>query len=482
MQRNTVFSSKTSKCIDVFCPSEHTDGDIIAMQLATFEGENGMNVNVYTKEKCWACGSAFNRQFKCPKHPKSRPTKVFLQVTGVVGQREGRIKLYTNREGEALTIVNASAFKKQIEKEIARDIFNPKHYLPANRGKLKWINYATQYLADMKVRTELPKRSKEWMAKSSYDDLEKYQRLYLTPYFKEYELHEVRKGSVKKFLRTLKGVKSEELASDTIKAKCVDGIRHMLNYAIEEEDIPRGLVDFPRLEKPTKVITTLDQNQQNEIIDGLPDKHKPILRWAMLTGRRVNEYRAMLVKDINFAKGEYCVTGAFDKEERKPFPKVGNTTGAVFPLDEDMVAILSIALADRVYGPDDYVFLNKGEPYTMNALGKIFLKARKKAGYYKVELNEFGRHSWATQRLSEGWSFSQVAMFLLNSAAVVEKRYANVTRATRQAVIELHKRNFVPSLSPVCPQSENLKYKALIINILECQTGVRLPSPPPMFY
>lgn len=229
--------------------------------------------------------------------------------------------------------------------------------------------------------------------------------------------------------------------------ECLDTLFNFL-FAVEEEDIPKGLVDFPRLEKPTKVITTLDQNQQKEIIDGLPDKHMPILRWASLTGCRVNEYRAMLVKDINFAKGEYCVAGAFDKEERKPFPKVGNTTGAVLPLDEDMVAVLKEALADRVYGPEEYVFLNKGKYYTMNALGKIFLKARKKAGYYKVGLNEFGRHSWATQRLSEGWSFSQVAMFLLNSATVVEKRYANVTRATRQAVIELHKRSFVPSLSP----------------------------------
>ncbi len=102
-----------------------------------------------------------------------------------------------------------------------------------------------------------------------------------------------------------------------------------------------------------------------------------------------------------------------------------------------MRVVIAEALKGRVYGPDDYVFLNKGKPYTHNALSLIFRRTREMAKY-EVTLNEFGRHSWATQRLEEGWSFSQVSMFLLNSAEMVEKKYSNITPAVRKAIINLH--------------------------------------------
>ncbi|VAX15667.1 hypothetical protein MNBD_NITROSPINAE01-1728 [hydrothermal vent metagenome] len=105
------------------------------------------------------------------------------------------------------------------------------------------------------------------------------------------------------------------------------------------------------------------------------------------------------------------------------------------------MVILKKALKDRIYGPDDYLLINpkNGSFYNYNEIGKIFMRARKKAEY-NVELNEFGRHSWATQRLSEGWSYDQVAAFLLNTAAVVEKNYTNVNVAVRKSIISLHEK------------------------------------------
>jgi integrase len=162
------------------------------------------------------------------------------------------------------------------------------------------------------------------------------------------------------------------------------------------------------------------------------------MTWAMLTGRRVNEYRAMRVCDVSLTNREYKVVGTFDQEVWKPFPKVKGRAGAAFPMDDEMVAVVREALEGRVYGPQDYVFINPstGRAYTHKSLGCAFEKARKRVGI-DITMNEFGRHSWATQKLAEGWSFSEVAIFLLDAVATVENNYANVTKATRRAVLTL---------------------------------------------
>ncbi len=110
------------------------------------------------------------------------------------------------------------------------------------------------------------------------------------------------------------------------------------------------------------------------------------------------------------------------------------------PLIDEMVEALQSALSGRVYGPEDWVFINPltGGHYTHRAVGNIFARAKKATGY-KVTLNEFGRHSRATQRLDAGWTYEEVSRFLLNTAAQVEKAYANTTKATRTAIIHLRK-------------------------------------------
>jgi len=261
------------------------------------------------------------------------------------------------------------------------------------------------------------------------------------PHFGNYFLKDIDRAEIKKFLDTLTSVTTGKDASDTIKKKARDGIRHLLNHAVSEGDIPPLQFQFPELDAVERVIRYLDPEDQELIIAAAPDHARPLLRWMVKTGRRVNEARALRVKDVVFSKMEYIVNGAFDGETYKPFPKTRETGGSVFPMDEEQADIIRQALAGRVYGPEDYVFINPRSdgPYTMQALGKIFIRARKKAGFQAITLNEFGRHSWATQRLNEGWTFEQVALFLLNSADMVRKRYAKVTKAARVAVINMHK-------------------------------------------
>jgi len=420
------------------------EDDLLSAMFMPYSGGlvRKMSVHIYTVEKCGACGSGFDQNMKCSKHPSIRPQKIYLQITGVKNYPGRRQRIFSDPvTRQPLTLVTGLSLKMQIQSEIHQGTYDSRKYDPIQSARLLYSNYVVEYLEKLEQRTKKAHDSRAWLSQSAYIELEKYQRLYLLPHFGNYFLKDIDRAEIKKFLDTLTSVTTGTDASDTIKKKARDGIRHLLNHAVSEGDIPPLQFQFPELEAVERVIRYLDPEDQELIIAAAPEHVRPLLRWLVKTGRRVNEARALKVKDVIFSKMEYVVGGAFDRETYKPFPKVKETGGSVFPLDEELVAIVRESLAGRVYGPEDYVFINpkSGGPYTMNALGNLFSRARKIAGFQNITLNEFGRHSWATQRLSEGWSFEQVALFLLNTAEIVKDRYARVTKAARIAVINMHK-------------------------------------------
>lgn len=398
-----------------------------------------MNVRVYTKEKCPLCASPLRpaNDFRCPTHPKVKAATCYIQVTGVPGFPKRRMRIYSDRAGTPLYLKTAAPLAETIRKEALNGVFNPRAWDPAVKQQLLWRNYAEYYLAHMRRRAEEPPGSNVWLSRTALEDLELYQRKYLVPAFGGMYIADVGEAAISKYISTLRNTTGSS-ASPATRRKVAGAIRHMLNFARSEGDIAM-VPNVPVVNTGSRVITTLTPAQQTEILKLIPASHRPIFEWLAATGRRVNEARAMKVKDIDFNRGEYRVAGAFDREVYKPYPKARRYAGAALPLDEKTVDIIHRALEGRVYGPDGWVFVNPrtGEHLTSGALKETFRRARLKAGY-AVSLNEFGRHSWATQRLAEGWTFDHVAMFLLNSAVVVERRYANVTTAVRRSIIDMH--------------------------------------------
>lgn len=395
-------------------------------------------VHIYSTEKCPSCGHTFkyNNGFTCCHGAK--PRKVLIQVTGIGDHPRHRIILYCDPSGLPLEPLRANHLKQSIEDEIALGHFNWRNYAGRTRKNLIWKNYAKRiYLHKLESRTKRLKNQEAWLAQSSYIEFEKYQRLYLIPHLGKYNLSQITYHLLQEIVDELLDTKGT-YASYTIKRKFIDGARHMLNFAFRRGDI-KSIPQFPLIKRLDPTITTLVEAQQKEIIGKIHECHHPIFTWLTLSGRRINEARAMKISDINFPKAEYRVLDSYDVETEKPFPKVRDRAGSILPLDDGIgnkLTFLKEIVDDRISG---HVFINPNclKPYTHNALRHIFDDARTAAGY-DITLNEFGRHSWATQRLSEGWTYDQVAMFLLNTAAVVEERYANVNVAVRRAVVELH--------------------------------------------
>ena len=126
-----------------------------------------------------------------------------------------------------------------------------------------------------------------------------------------------------------------------------------------------------------------------------------------------------------------------------PFTKNVEKTGAEYELDDEDIRIIKMALADRKVNSNDPLFTNgrSGQAYTHRSLDNKFRRARIKAGYPDITLEQFGRHSWVKQRLDEGWSFTEISHQTLNDVGTLQKFYANVTVRNRRAVTPLSRTN-----------------------------------------
>ncbi len=430
-----------------------------------------MKIRIRTKETCKItaggkrCGRPFNvgNAFTCPVHPHAHPVKGFLDITGLDGPHGPRQKLYSDRQARPLYFgPNGAAnhgsigmLKSEILDSLARGTFDIRSFMPKEKNKFLWRNYYEKdYLPALEKRTAHPHDSKDWLSMAAFDELLAYQERYLLPYFGAHELVEITRPIVDKFLLNLVGVDSGVIASDTIKAKSLAGIIHMINHAMRYEGLAYVAIDLPKIDRKRsarKIIRPLTFADQLTLLTAIEKRHQPLFIWLFLTGRHINEVRAQKIGEVDLVNMNYKVVGAFDVSKKgefyKPHPKVKRAAHTSLPVqDEDplrvelMVSALRSAMGARI-GAGDWVFVNPnhrdGRPYTHRAVAGIFDKARKETGI-NTTLQDASRHSWATQKLNAGWDFHQIGLFLLDDAATVKNFYADVTPYTRAKVIEMH--------------------------------------------
>lgn len=141
---------------------------------------------------------------------------------------------------------------------------------------------------------------------------------------------------------------------------------------------------------------------------------------------------------LDFKEGIIIQRGSFDAGVYKPYVKRREKTGAAYRL-EPVKDVIHRALAGRVYALDDFVFSPKGdgENYGSFKLTEVYKTAAKAAGYEHVTLNEFGRHSIASQIINAGGTVQDAADQLNNTSGVIRATYGKVSADKRGRVIKL---------------------------------------------
>jgi len=393
-----------------------------------------MRIVVRSKERCFDCGILFTEgnMFQCKTHQR-KAERMFLDISGT----GNRYKLYTDVDGNPLHRLNIFSLKDRIAKEVVKKTFNIKRYLPRNKMKYLFANYKLQFLEKMRIRTEFPHEHTDWLSKSGYKEI-KSAVLKHFDYFDEMDIAEIRTSIIRDW-------QSEELGTKGTKKKISGVLKQLLRWAHAQEDLA-SVPAFPAIRAVYKKKKGISQDIQAAILSHLPSSYQPILLWATETGRRINEYRATRIRDIDFRRGVYRIGGAFDIDESyKPFPKVPDHVESEFPLTKELIEILAMVGITKETilsrDPDDWVFVNQEAKdhghYRYRTIKKRFDLASRSAGYPQVELNVFARHSMAYQLINAGVSMERVANVLNNSRDVAAKNYAHIEACNMAEVIKL---------------------------------------------
>ena len=389
-----------------------------------------MTVKIRSYEKCRDCNLIFKEvnKFHCEQHDRWA-RHLFISITKIKNHKDGRERIFSDKNDIPLSIEAAIKLKDEIVASIKDNTFNIKRYLPRSRRVFLFENYKIEYLKKMQWRASLKPGHDEWMSIGHFKGINNAFKNYLK-HFNDYDIQNIKKKHVQDWIDELK-------VSNDYKRKLIGYLSHLLRWAKEREDIT-VIPKMPTLKFKRKKKKGLLEDAQQEILQYIPDLDKQIFEFLIETGRRINEARAIKVKDLDFKANVYRIGGAFDMENYKPFPKVEGHAEEEYPITEKLKEIFEIVLKNRVYGFDDFIFINRaGHYYKDSGLRKIFNFAKKKAGYSTYTLNVFGRHSKGLQLKMAGATDEEIASILGNTAKIVNETYTHVEAGSKAKILSL---------------------------------------------
>lgn len=256
---------------------------------------------------------------------------------------------------------------------------------------------------------------------------------YAIPFFDTKDIRKIRARDLREFKESL------DLAEKGV-YNVVGALKTMYRDAYKDEDIAR-IPPFPALSQSLPYVDYLTIEQQQQVLDKIPARHRPIFEFGMEFGLRVQEVRA-LMKDC-IVDGRVVIRRAFAENALKESTKTGEKGERAFALTEYATELLG-SLEPHL-GP--FVFVREdGLPYTNKDMNRIWRDACGLAGV-TIKLYNAMRHSLACQLLDADEGIETVRQILGHTNVKMTLRYTrrrvvpSVSRALerRRNVIELNR-------------------------------------------
>lgn len=257
---------------------------------------------------------------------------------------------------------------------------------------------------------------------------------YAIPFFGSRDLRKIRARDLREF-------KEQLPLSEKGVYNVVGAVKTMYRDAYRDEDISR-IPPFPALSQSLPYVDYLTIEQQQSVLDRIPERHRPIFEFGMEFGLRVQEVRA-LQKDC-IIDGKVIIRRAFAENTLKESTKTGEKGERAFDLTEYARNILG--RVEPHLGP--FVFVRQdGKPYSNKDMNRIWRKACELAGV-KIKLYNAMRHSLACQLLDNGEGIEVVRQILGHTNIKMTLRYTrrrvvpSVSRALerRRKVVEIKRK------------------------------------------
>ena len=293
---------------------------------------------------------------------------------------------------------SAEKILDRIRSEIDYGEFLPKSYFPDS--PLSVVQYAVEWLQCIDVS---PNTLKDYTSSV---------KNHIIPFFENKDIRRIRHNDLVKFHKWIK-------RTDKGKYNVMSCLRTMLRYAWRNEDITK-VPPFPKLTYELPEIEYLTFEQQNKVIEHIPERDRPIFYFMQEYGVRPGEARA-LQRDC-VTDTEVIIKRAFADNTLRETTKAKKTRR--YEITDFMRGIFA-GMMPTV----SFIFTRKdGKPYEKRNLPDIWRKASAKVGIQIKMYNAF-RHSLGCQLLDQGEDLDLVRQQLGHSKMEMTRRYAKRSEA-----------------------------------------------------
>jgi len=300
--------------------------------------------------------------------------------------------------------------------QIDKNEFNPRNWEPGSPV------FVSNYARDWVRKKNVSKKTQTGYRTA----IEKY----IVPFFKNADIRRIKAGDLDDFMSWLE----KRLETKGV-YNIMSVLKTMYRDAYRREDILR-VPPFPKLENPTydKAIEFLTLEQQERLLNAIPNYHRPIFAFGMEYGLRTQEVRGLqrdCIKD-----GKVYIKKAFAENELKS-TKTGRER--VYDLTAYAKSILDTVRPHL----SPFVFVREdGKPYTNKNLNKIWHEAEKKAEI-KCKLQNAFRHSLGCQLLDMGFDLELVRRQLGHTTSDMTRRYARHSTPILTHALEARRSNVI---------------------------------------
>jgi len=387
--------------------------------------------NIRCEGDCPLCG-----RFKKPKCKHGvKAIRWFVDFN-----HEGK-KIYRGRDldGKTLkTFQDASALITKARHDIEKGIFNLSRW----KSKTKY-NFSFNFLSDKWYKEKAIAESQGRLAPSYVCKIFSYLKTYYLPYFHNQDVRQI--FNVKDFVNQLPKMSLKYMKN------IVDGLHNFFRWCIEEKYI-NDMPVFPKIEVPEHLPTIIDFDTQMNIINFIPEEHKPIFYFLFLQGSRISEARALKWDSIEDDKVWYRRT--FSKE--KLYERTKTKRIYYHRLFPETKAILP-----RRGFPLDFVFTHGKKlkrHYSRTFLQSLFNKALKSfnekyGASLKIGLYEASKHSAFSQMHNNNTSLEVLRKWGGHTSTKTTEKYARLK--TEDAF------NKIQRITPPCGESVGIAQNPL---------------------
>ena len=289
-----------------------------------------------------------------------------------------------------------------IRSDIDKGIFNPKRY--KNKSPLHLKQYVPMWLESEKL---------SW-SNATYHDYKNSLYNHILPIIGDKFLPDITYDDIKYLQNNIK-------RKPKGRKNVLDCLKRLLKTARRAGHISQ-LPEWIEYKGKNKVVQPpiryISSTDQLRVVGHIPNEHKPIFLFMMLTGCRPSEARAL--KKHNIYEDEEYISFEFAFGRGEELKSVKQVTVEPIPITNEIYEVLG--MVERNLSP--FVFPNPstGRPYTKN-INRIWNKACDDAGVRRIKLYQATRHSFACKYLNAGVDKGIVSKLLRHSDPRMIDRY-----------------------------------------------------------